>query len=187
MSTKYALLREILITLLMAAVVYFGLNFSLQSAVVIGQSMEPNLHDGERVLISKLAYRFGGEPKRGDVIVFTPPKQLGATGGYVKRVIGLPGERVEINNGSVYIHQTDGTRILLDESAYLNVTIIGNYISGVIPKGEYFVMGDNRNNSGDSRSGWTVPKSDIIGRTWVVIWPPSKWGLAPNHKVGVRE
>jgi len=63
--------------------------------------MLPNLHDGERVLISKLAYRFGGEPKRGDVIVFTPPKPLETAGGYVKRVIGLPGERVEEPNHKV--------------------------------------------------------------------------------------
>jgi signal peptidase I len=178
-----ALWREILITLAIAVAVYLGINISLQNAEVLGQSMEPNLHHGERVFISKLAYRLGGEPRRGDVIVFVPPKELASTNDYVKRIIGLPGEQVITQNGRVYIKKSDGSEILLDESKYVVQPTIGFYTSAVIPEGHYFVMGDNRNNSGDSRGGWTVPESDIVGRAWVVIWPPSEWGLAPNYQL----
>ncbi len=175
--------REVLITLVIAVVVYLGLNFSLQNAEVLGQSMEPNLHHGERVFINKLAYRFGGNPQRGDIIVFVPPKELASENDYVKRIIGLPGEKVETRNGHVYIHKTDGTEVMLDESKYVVQPTVGYYISDVIPPNHYFVMGDNRNNSGDSRGGWTVPKSDIVGKAWIVIWPPSVWGRAPNYRL----
>ena len=184
MFAKSALLREILITLLLAVVAYCGLTYSIQNTEVVGQSMEPSLHHGERVLINKLAYRFGGRPQRGDIIVFTPPQHLEDNAGYVKRIIGLPGEKVEISNGYVSIHQADGTVIKLDESFYLGQSMIGSYLSGVIPEDHYFVLGDNRNNSSDSRGGWTVPKSDIMGKAWLAVWPPSSWGRAPNHKAG---
>ena len=178
-----SLWREVLITLAIALVVYLGINFSLQNAEVLGQSMEPNLHHGERVFINKLAYRFAGAPQRGDIVVFVPPQELASTNDYVKRVIGLPGERVETRNGRVYIHKVDGTEMLLDENAYVTQPTVGYYVSEAIPAGHYFVMGDNRNNSGDSRGGWTVPRSDIVGRAWIVIWPPSEWGMAPNHNL----
>ncbi len=178
-----AIWREILITLAIAIFVYVGINFSLQNAEVLGQSMEPNLHHGERVFINKLAYKLGGEPQRGDIIVFVPPEELASPNDYVKRIIGLPGEVVEIRNGRVYIHKGDGSEVLLDESDYLTQPIIGYYVSEVIPEDHYFVMGDNRNNSGDSRGGWTVTKSDIVGRAWIVIWPPSQWGTAPNYNL----
>jgi signal peptidase I len=178
---RSALWREVLITLAIAITVYLGINFSLQNAEVLGQSMEPNLHHGERVFINKLAYRFGVMPHRGDIVVFVPPEQLASANDYVKRVIGLPGERVETRNGRVYIHRVDGTEMLLDESIYVSQPTIGYHISEVIPQGHYFVLGDNRNNSGDSRGGWTVPLSDIVGRAWIVIWPPSQWGMAPNY------
>jgi signal peptidase I len=166
-------------------VVYFGLNLSLQNAIVVGRSMEPNLQNNERVLINKLAYRFWGSPKRGDIIVFEPPSQVAADQDYVKRIIGLPGESVVIQNGYVAIILADGTEVRLDESDYLNQPTIGSYHSGVIPEGYYFVLGDNRSNSGDSRQGWLVAKSAIVGKAWLVIWPPSEWGLAPNRKPGV--
>ena len=175
--------REVLVTLAIALVVYLGINFSLQNAEVLGQSMEPNLHHGERVFINKLAYRFGGNPQRGDIIVFVPPKELASENDYVKRIIGLPGERVKTENGHVYIIKPDSTEVLLDESKYVAQPTIGYYVSDVIPAEHYFVMGDNRNNSGDSRGGWTVPRSDIVGRAWIVIWPPSQWGRAPNYKL----
>jgi signal peptidase I len=174
--------REVLITLAIALVVYLGINLSLQNAEVLGQSMEPDLHNGERVFINKLAYRFGSTPHRGDIIVFVPPEELTSPNDYVKRIIGLPGERVEVRNGHVYIHKPDGTELLLEEP-YVTQPILGYYMSDVIPEGHYFVMGDNRNNSGDSRGGWTVPLSDIVGRAWLVIWPPSEWGAAPNYRL----
>ncbi|MCL2150166.1 MAG: signal peptidase I [Dehalococcoidia bacterium] len=175
--------RDILVTIIFTLIVYCAISFSLQNTEVTGPSMEPSLHNGERVLINKLAYRFGGEPQRGDIIVFISPEQPEGDVSYVKRVIGLPGERVKIENGYVYIIQADGTEIRLDED-YLPQPMLGYYVSGVIPEDHYFVLGDNRNNSADSRHGWTVPKSDILGKAWIVIWPPSEWGSAPNQKVG---
>jgi signal peptidase I len=181
-SERNAFLRELLITFAIALAVYLGITFSLQNAEVLGNSMEPNLHFRERVFINKLAYRFGGDPQRGDIVVFVPPAQLSEDRDYVKRVIGLPGEQVETKNGRVYIHKPGGEVVLLDESNYLVEPTVGNYLSGIIPENEYFVMGDNRDASADSRGGWTVPKSSIVGRAWVVIWPPSEWGAAPNER-----
>ena len=180
---RTAIWREVLIILALIAAFYLGFRISLHNSRVVGSSMEPNLYNGARVLVGKLAYRFGGAPGRGDVIVFEPPAQAASPLDYVKRVIGLPGESVETRDGLVYIHKLDGEVAELDESAYLGIATIGSYVSGVIPEGSYFVMGDNRNESGDSRQGWTVPLSDIVGRAWVVIWPPSQWGAAPNHRL----
>ncbi len=142
--------------------------------------MSPGLVDGERVFISKLAYHFGHTPRRGDIIVFTPPPELGSSVDYIKRIIGLPGEKVEIKNGAVYIHEPGGTVLQLDERAYAVPTSY-TYLSDVIPEGRYFVMGDNRAVSEDSHNGWTVPLKDIMGRARFVAWPPREWGRAPNY------
>lgn len=183
---KSTIFREVLVALALAILVYVGINISLQNSIVMGNSMHPNLQDGERVWVNKLAYHFGGSPKRGDIVVFKPPAQVASGEELVKRIIGLPGEIVEIRDGRVYITQTDTTEICLNESAYISQPILGTYKSGVIPDGHYFVMGDNRNGSGDSRGGWTVPKSDIVGKAWLAVWPPSKWGLAPNRVPGTE-
>jgi len=140
--------------------------------------MEPNLHEGQRIIISKIVYWFH-EPERGDIIVFPNPNNPGEE--YIKRIIGLPGETVEIKDGIVYIHQKDGNILVLDESDYINDPANEDYSSDVIPEDEYFVMGDNRNNSYDSRRGWTVPRDEIVGKAWLSIWPLSDWGLAANY------
>jgi len=177
-----SVLREILITLLIALVPFLGIHYSLQNAEVISGSMQPTLGIGERILINKLAYKFGHAPQRGDIIVFIPPPELNSDKDYIKRIIGLPGEIVEITGGNVYIHKADGTVIQMDEP-YIASAPTYSYISPVIPADNYFVMGDNRNNSGDSHLGWTVPRSDIIGRAWWVTRPFSKFGTAPNYKL----
>ena len=171
---------EALIALALALVVYLGVSFSVQNARVLGDSMSPGLRNGERVFINKLAYRFEASPQRGDIIVFVPPAELGSTWDYIKRVIGLPGERVEVKDGGVYIHEPDGEVFQLDENTYASVPAY-SYYSDVIPEGRYFVMGDNRGVSEDSHNGWTVPFKDIVGRAWVIVWPPSEWGPAPNN------
>jgi signal peptidase I len=171
---------EFLITAALAVAFYLGVHFSLQNAEVFGPSMQPNLYQGERVLLNKLAYKFG-EPQRGDIIVFDPPEEVGAENDYVKRIIGLPGETVEVTGGHVYIHTTGGQVIQLDESAYLSESTPGAVTSGVIPEGHYFVMGDNRDESADSRQGWLVAESDIVGRAWLIVWPLSDWGSALNY------
>ena len=174
--------REALIMLLIATVVFVGLRSTVQTFVVYGPSMEPNFGNPygsqpQRLLVNKVVYKLH-EPQRGDVIIFRAPDRPGES--YIKRIIGLPGESVEIKDGIVYIHKPDGRVVPLDEP-YIAQPAKHPYKGGVIPEGHYFVLGDNRNNTNDSRSGWTVPREDIIGKAWLSIWPPSRWGLAANY------
>ena len=174
-------LREIFITLLIALVLSFGIrHYLIALSPISGPCMQPNLYTGEKALINKLAYRVGGTPHRGDIIVFIPPKGLGADGDYIKRVIGLPGEQVDLRDGKVYIHRADGNTFALDEP-YVKNPSLQDYMSDVIPPGRYFVMGDNRINSSDSRGGWTVALNDIVGKAWLIVWPLSDIGPAPNY------
>jgi signal peptidase I len=140
----------------------------VQPHKIKGESMEPNFSDGEFLLTDKISYRFG-EPQRGDVIVFQPP---GVDQDFIKRVIGLPGEEVMVQNGQIYINSTP-----LDEP-YLkqgDSTPPGKFaIEGVavqVPENTYFVLGDNRHNSLDSRSFGFVAKEGFSGRAWFVYWP----------------
>jgi signal peptidase I len=160
-----------------AVLVFVGLRLTIQTYVIYGPSMQPNFYEHQRLLVSKLVYSFH-DPERGDVIIFRPPYE--GRDSFIKRVIGLPGERVEMRQGKVYIHQADGTILELDEP-YIEDPAIRQYFSDVIPEGEYFVLGDNRNNTDDSRNGWTVPAEDIIGKAWLSIWPPDMWGTAANY------
>ena len=182
-----SVLREIAITLLIALAFFLGNRFVVQKYIVTNTevksgSMLPTLSIGERLYINDLAYKFGHQPQRGDIIVFIPPKWLNSDTDYIKRIIGLPGEVVEITGGNVYIHKTDGTAIKLDEP-YIAAPPDYTYTSPTIVPDNYFVMGDNRIRSGDSHYGWTVPRSDIMGKAWWVYWPFSKFGLAPNYKL----
>ena len=170
-------LREFLLTLVLAMVIFFGLQATVQSFVVEGSSMEPSFHEGERVLANKVVYNFH-PPERGDVIIFHPPDD--GPPDYIKRIIGLPGESVEIKQGTVYIHKENGDVLPLDEP-YIKDATRGSFNGEIIPENEYFVLGDNRNNSGDSRYGWTVPRENIIGKAWLSVWPPSRWGPAANY------
>ena len=170
--------KELLIIVLSALVIFLVIQtFLVGRAIVVGSSMEPNLHTDQRILVNKVAYAFA-EPERGDVIVFTPP--FTSDSDLIKRVIGLPGETVEIVEGVVYIHQTDGSIIRLEED-YIKGPLTDSYTSGKIPADSYFVMGDNRNNSRDSREGWFVKRSSIHGRAWFSIWPLSDWGAIISY------
>ena len=169
--------RDILTTLLIAAVVFFGLQATVDNFVVDGPSMNPNFHNGQQILVNKVVYRFH-EPERGDVVIFHAPNNR--QGDYIKRIIGLPGESVEIKNSMVYIHKEDGNVLPLNEP-YITEPARRSFRGDTIPENEYFVLGDNRNNSSDSRSGWTLPYQDIIGKAWLLIWPPGEWGLAANY------
>lgn len=173
-------LREVLVTLAIALVIFFLIQATIQSSVVLYSSMEPNLHEGQRIIISKIVYWFH-EPERGDIIVFPNPNNPDEE--YIKRIIGLPGETVEIKDGVIYIHQTDSNTLVLDESEYIDGPANSYYISDVIPGDNYFVLGDNRNNSYDSRRGWTVPRDEIVGKAWLSIWPLSDWGLVANFSL----
>jgi signal peptidase I len=173
-------LREILITLLLAVVIVIITQATVQSSVVIGSSMEPNLHNGQRLLINKVVYFFHA-PERGDVIVFTPPDSIGSENDYIKRIIGLPGEMVELKDGVVYIHQEDGTILTLDEEEFITFPSTGSFLGETILLDAYFVLGDNRNNSNDSRGGWLVSLESIVGKAWLSIWPSSEWGVVVDY------
>ena len=165
--------------LLVAVVVYVGLRFTIQTYVVHGPSMEPNFIENEWLIVNKLAYKLG-EVHRGDIVVFYPP--ISPDTRFIKRIIGLPGESVEVKNGKVYVYEMDGTVITLDEP-YIAQPASRNSVKRTIPEGQYFVMGDNRNNSEDSRDGWYAAGEKIVGKAWLTIWPFSRWGTAPNFIV----
>ncbi len=170
-------LRDFLIMLVIAVAVFVGLRSTVQTYVVYGPSMKPNFEELQRLLVNKVVYELH-EPERGDVIVFRPPNSQRES--FIKRIIGLPGESVEIEAGAVYIHREDGNVLLLDEP-YIKEPSARSFKGDIIPENEYFVLGDNRNGSNDSRNGWTVPRNNIIGKAWLSIWPPSLWGLAANY------
>jgi len=167
------ILREVGITILIAVAVFVVLRLTVQSYTVVMSSMEPNFQDGECIMVNKVCYRSSG-PQRGEVIVFDPP--FDSPHPFIKRVIGLPGETVEIKNEKVFI---DG--IPLDEEEY--ITPPPNYTMPAteVPENVYFVLGDNRNSSNDSHNGWTVPRDNIIGKAWFTYWPPSKWKVVKHY------
>jgi signal peptidase I len=168
------LIIEIIGTLLAGIAIFVLINVSVQYSIVEGSSMEPNLRDGQRLLINKIAY---SNPQRGDVIVFPPPHIANSEKDFIKRIIGLPGEVIEIKAGVVYINGSPLDEPYITDNADITMSLT------VIPDGQYFVLGDNRGNSSDSRGGWTVPGENIVGKAWLSIWPPEDWGLAPNYEL----
>jgi len=159
--------------------------FLFQPFFVQGASMEPNFEDGEYLIVNELGYKITDiefddikffsvksfkDLKRGDVIVFRYPKNPKQY--FIKRVIALPGEKIEIRNGQVIISQKGSNPIVLDESEYLaeNEKTSGE-LAMVLKDDEYFVMGDNRSFSSDSRSWGPVKKENIIGKVLIRAWP----------------
>lgn len=167
------ILREIVITVVIAVAVFLLLRLTIQSYTVVQSSMEPNFQEGECIIVNKMAYR-SSDPERGQVIVFTPP--FGSQYPLIKRIIGRPGETVEIHNGKVFING-----FALEEDEYISERPDYTMPPTEIPENEYFVLGDNRNNSRDSHLGWTVARGKIIGKAWFVYWPPSKWGIVKHY------
>ncbi len=160
--------------LLVFALTLFIVKFVAQRTVVVGSSMEPTLQNADNLIVNKFLYRFS-EPKRYDVVVF--PYKYEKKTYYIKRIIGLPGETVRIDAlGNIYINE-----VLLDDDIYGAEVINdpGMALMGVqLGEDEYFVMGDNRNHSSDSRSPSVgkINKKDIIGKAVFRIFPFKKWG-----------
>lgn len=166
-SGVFRFLVDVLETLVLSVVLFVGINSVSARIRVDGESMVPTLVSGEYVIVSRLSYRIGA-PQRGDIIVFHFPRDPKEE--YIKRVIGLPGDEVQVMKGQVYINGQ-----LLNES-YLDVKM--NYTgTWSVPTGQLFVLGDNRNNSSDSHDWGTVPMDYVVGKAILVYWPPVDWGL----------
>ena len=153
--------------------------FLFQPNQVKQHSMEPTYHDSEYILTDKISYRLG-MPKRGDVVVFRSPKN--AEVDFIKRIIGLPGEKIKIKAGKVYINGD-----ILDESAYLDPSVytgsessLAENTESLIPDGHYFTMGDNRTQSSDSRDFGPVKPSEFVGKAFFRYWPIDRFGLLPQ-------
>ena len=156
-------LREIAETVIPAVIIALVINlFLAQATQVLGQSMEPTLHSTQRVVVEKVTYRFFHGPRRGDIVVISLPEQSEML---IKRVVGLPGEAIEVRGGQVYIDSGP-----LDESWTVNPGG-GSYGPRDIPPLHVFVMGDNRGASNDSRNFGPVAIEHVVGHAWFSYWP----------------
>ena len=180
-NTASSLFRELAEVIVLAVILYFGISFAVQAVHVEGLSMWATLDDNDYLIANKIDYRLHA-PQRGDIIILRPPTDNSKD--FIKRVIGLPGERVLIRSGVVYIN---GRK--LDESSYLPEAWIAytdwppNNPSGqVMGPNQYFVMGDNRNRSQDSRIFGPITRDRIDGRAWFRIWPLDHFGGIYSHK-----
>ena len=193
----FVLGRELVETLLLALLIFLAVRSAVQNFKVEGESMVPSLQNGQYIIVNKLAYaqidldkfdwipflnpgdnpvrHLFGTPERGDVIVFEAPTK--ANSDFIKRVIGVPGDTVEIKDSVVFVN---------------GEPLVEPYITGrtgcpcgpwVIKPGTYFVMGDHRSNSSDSRGFGAIEEGSIVGKALFSYWPLSEVGLAPNHSV----
>jgi signal peptidase I len=169
---REVLLREIAETLLLTLFIFWIVNTATGRFRIEGYSMLPTLEEGEYVIIDKLSY-YLDDPERGDVIVLHFPNDRSRD--FIKRVVGIPGDHIEVSDGTVTING-----VALDEP-YINDA--PSY-SGTwdVPEGNYFVLGDNRNNSSDSHNWSFLPRDDIVGKAWIIYWGPENWGLVPHHE-----
>lgn len=173
-------LKAVVIALVLVALIRF---FLFSPIIVDGPSMLPTLHDRDQMIVNKFTYRIN-EPKRFDIIVFHATKKKN----YIKRIIGLPGEHVRIDNNQLYINDEpidqpfmdksmDDPSIMIDDDFQLE-HILGNY--DLIPEDHYLVLGDNRNNSTDSRSIGLITKDQIVGKASIIYWPIKRIQIINN-------
>lgn len=172
-------LRDILWTVVFAALAFLLLRVSIQTFRVKMTSMMPTIRPGLWVVVDKISYRFH-QPQNGDVIIFEAP--IDPESDFIKRVIAIPGDTVEVRTGKVYVNGAAVTEPYISRPPRYVVP------PRLIPPDEFFVLGDNRDGgSKDSSEGWLVPRQNIVGRAWIVIWPPTNWGLAPNYALSTTQ
>lgn len=195
--------RDIVETIILTIVIFLLVRASAENFRVEGRSMEPTLTNGQFILINKIGYwridrdllntvvPGGGEssaeddtvylfgpPQRGDVIVFQYPRDPDKA--YIKRIIGIPGDTVEVVNGRVILNGSPLEEdYLFDEPRYESP-------SREVPAGYFYVLGDNRNNSSDSHVWGMVPESFVVGRAWLSWWPPENLGFVPATALGIE-
>lgn len=177
-STKdfiWSIIQQITVALALFLIIYL---FLFQPHQVDGSSMEPNFISGEYLLTDKISYKLI-TPKRGDVVVFHAPPTRRED--YIKRIVALPGETIAIHDGKVFINN----QLLPEEYLPSSTDTFGGFIFSqninlTLGRDEYFVLGDNRNLSKDSREFGAIKKRDLVGRAWIVYWPPTRTRIVPN-------
>ncbi len=201
-NTGARVVREIVETLLLALVIFLAVRMIVLNFRVDGMSMDPNLDDGEMLLVNRNAYfhfdlndlrnvlpgedRDGEDivypfdpPERGDIIVFDPPVRA-PDKPYIKRVIGLPGETVSFQGGKVLVNDQELDEAYIDDQTKTRCNDSEN-CEVTVPAGEVYVLGDNRDNSSDSRGFGPVDVDQIIGKAWFGYWPAEDVGLVPHY------
>jgi signal peptidase I len=173
-SAASSLLREVAEVVVLAIILYVGISFAVQAVHVEGLSMYATLDNNDYLIANKIDYRLHA-PQRGDIVILRPPTNNSTD--FIKRIIGLPGERILIRGGHVYV---DGHMLVepyLPE-AWVNETSWPDNSSGQVMGGDqYFVMGDNRNRSQDSRFFGPISRDRIDGKAWFRIWPPGNFDI----------
>ena len=167
------LVLDILETVVLAVVLYFGINAVSARVRVDGFSMNPTLQNGEYILVNKMAYKTG-KPQRGDIVVFMFPMNLEED--LIKRVIGLPGESVTVQDGIVSINGMPINEPYINAAPFYN----GEW---QVPEGQLFVLGDNRNDSRDSHQWGLLPIENVIGKAVLIYWPPEVWQVINHAKL----
>lgn len=170
-------------TILLSAILAVGIRtFVAEARYIPSGSMLPTLEIDDRLIVDKLGYRFG-DPQRGDVVVFAPTAKLEAQNfkdAFIKRVIGLPGEIIQVKGGQVYVNDRPlEENYIADRPKY-------EYGPVTVPEGQYLVLGDNRNNSYDSHYWGFVPRDRIIGRAVIRFWPPNRLGQLDPEPVYIE-
>jgi signal peptidase I len=190
---RYRLVREVIETIVLTVLMFLIIRFAVQNFNIDGTSMEPNLHNKELILVDKWTYLFH-PPERGDVIVFQAPPD--PTQDYIKRVIGLPGDVITIQNTTVIVDGVTLKETYIDPNRQGNPYAYKPINNRVVPTNDYFVLGDNRAGSSDSRDWGFVPRKNIVGRAAFVYWPlgldndgflPNESAIFANiHQPGVK-
>lgn len=160
------MLRDVIETMVLVAIAFLVINALIGRFRIEQVSMEPNLYEGEYVIVDKVSYAFR-QPARGEIVVLKNPNPN--LPDLIKRVIGLPGETIEVRSDAVYI---DGQPLI---EPYAQQPMGREQAAFTLQTDQYFVMGDHRNNSSDSREFGARPLNDIVGRAWIIYWPPSDW------------
>ena len=201
--SPWRVLREAAETLVLAALIFLAVRVVIQNFRVEGQSMEPNLDSGQYLLVNKALYThlrlpaidrwlpFQGSgddrrgnhhlfrsPGRGDIVVFRFPQQPERD--FIKRIIAVPGDTVELQDGLVVLNGEPLQEPYIRQQAHYS------FGPAVVPPGQYFVLGDNRPLSYDSRVWGFLPEENIVGKAWISYWPMSAWGLIPNHPAAAK-
>jgi signal peptidase I len=164
---------DVVETVVLAVVLFVGINAVSARVRVDGFSMRPTLEDGEFLLVNKLSYFFG-DVKRGDIIVFHFP--LNPEEELIKRVIGLPGDHIVVQNNQVFVNDQ-----LLNEPYIAQAPLY--YGDWVVAEDHLFVLGDNRNNSNDSKDWGMLPEENVVGKAVLIYWPPPMWDVLDHPEV----